>query len=206
MSLRLIDLASMESKRLNPIITVMPTSMEMTLELLKLLEKNLSLWQLPNNKLEEKQVVLDKSEMTQENVDGSFTAPIISQQQYTDLLAQIEQLQQLQKNSVTQIFKAIDMLDLIKMSAQQSNIGNEWVTQISQSIEHYLQSLRELDIEEIPVIGQLLDGKTMISIGTMPIHSIPNGQKYEVCFVQERGFRRISTGNVLREAKVINLY
>lgn len=134
------------------------------------------------------------------------TPAITSQQQLIDLTKEIEALKKNQKQSTLLMIQAIDMLDLIKNSAAQSNLDATWVEQIEQAIQKYLSELKAFDIQEIEALGQLLDGHYMISLGNIPQESAPGYEKFQVCIVHERGFIEASTGKIIREAKVISVY
>lgn len=133
-------------------------------------------------------------------------APVISQQQVVDLTKELEVITRRSNQSIDLIIKGVDTLDLIRKAAEQANLDQLWIDQINQATNTYIKELESLDVEEIQVLGEILDGERMISIGTVPVDSTDGYKKFEVCIVHERGFINKRTSDVIREAKVVNAY
>ncbi|MEH7235767.1 nucleotide exchange factor GrpE [Bacillus sp. JJ1562] len=98
-----------------------------------------------------------------------------------------------------------DMLDLVYQSTLQVN-ETQWSSEIEKAINKILSLLETHGIVEIPVMGQLLDGKTMECIGTVSQHEVQVPvEKYQVYAVHQRGFLDKATGKVLRKASVTSV-
>lgn len=119
---------------------------------------------------------------------------------------EIEQLKKRSDQSVELILKAIDTLDLIRNAADQAKLEESWIMQIDQATESFIGELEMIGIREVKTKGALLDGNYMISIGTVPMDVAVGYERFQVYVVHERGFMNSNTGEVIREAKVINVY
>ncbi|MEE1131706.1 MAG: segregation/condensation protein A, partial [Caryophanon sp.] len=110
MSERIIHIFKDEPKRLNPVIHAIEQTVSLTGEFVQLMEQ---FQKLIDAQASATQQTINKRLQPMKEVQPAPEAPIVSQQQYAQLVAQIEQLQQTQQKSMHHIFKAIDMLDLI---------------------------------------------------------------------------------------------
>ncbi|THE12323.1 nucleotide exchange factor GrpE [Bacillus timonensis] len=98
-----------------------------------------------------------------------------------------------------------DMLDLVYQSTLQVN-ETKWTSEIEKAINKVISILESHGIVEIPVMGQLLDGKTMECIGTVSQHEVQVPmEKYQVFAVHQRGFLDKNTGKILRKASVTSV-
>lgn len=106
------------------------------------------------------------------------------------------------RNLVLELF---DDLDAVYQAVSQ--LGNKNVTkQVECVLDKALLTLDSYGFEEIKVMGELIDGKTMISLGNVPRNQYaPNLIKNQVYSVHQRGFRDKSTKEVLRKATVITV-
>ncbi|MEE1133124.1 MAG: nucleotide exchange factor GrpE [Caryophanon sp.] len=101
----------------------------------------------------------------------------------------------------------LDALDLMVMSSKQNAThGSMWADMLDEVCTSLLDTIEHYDLAQINVKNMLLDGKYMISIGTIPQNQVPDLQKFEVYQQVQRGFMYRSTEKVMREAKVITVY
>jgi hypothetical protein len=121
----------------------------------------------------------------------------------------LEQTDSKDEGKITELInltiQAVDSMDLIYQSAMKTDL-KEWGSQIEKVINDYLKLLESYGIEEIKVLGEFINGETMISIGTVPESFQEQLKKFQVYAVHERGFRYKETGKLIREAKVITIY
>lgn len=111
-----------------------------------------------------------------------------------------------ERNELTNLaIQAVDAMDLIYQSALKTDF-KEWGGQIETVITEFLKLLESYGIEEIKVLGHLINEETMTSIGTIPESFQEELQKFQVYTVLERGFRHKDNGELIREAKVITIY
>ncbi|MCD5324154.1 MULTISPECIES: nucleotide exchange factor GrpE [Pontibacillus] len=118
-----------------------------------------------------------------------------------------EQIQWKEKTEgfINLVIEGYDAIDLIYRSAENSGL-TQWQQHIEGARGKYLNQMNELGVEEITVLGLLIDGEKMISLGTVPPDQYPEVDKYHVAEVLQAGFIYKETGDVLREAKVKTVY
>ncbi|ADU31953.1 nucleotide exchange factor GrpE [Evansella cellulosilytica] len=103
------------------------------------------------------------------------------------------------------LLEMFDQVDVIYQACTKLN-DEVMCNEVAKVINKGLLLLEEHGIEEIKVEGELIDGKTMISLGNVPREKYaPHLEKYEVYSVQQRGFRRKDTKEIIRKATVITV-
>lgn len=103
------------------------------------------------------------------------------------------------------LLEVFDLLDLVRSNALQKE-DDVWINEINHVVDKALMLLTDYGIEEIPVLGQPFDGKTMEGIGTVSQDDAEGLDKYDVYSVFQRGFRFTHNGKLIRRAKVITVY
>ncbi|MDP4086691.1 MAG: nucleotide exchange factor GrpE [Bacillota bacterium] len=106
------------------------------------------------------------------------------------------------KNFLLEMF---DQIDSIYQAVLQ--LGNDDVTkQVKLVVNKSLATLEALGFEEIKVLGEFIDGKTMISLGNVSrLQYAPHLEQYQVYSVTKRGFRDNETKEIIRKATVITV-
>ncbi|WP_456279023.1 nucleotide exchange factor GrpE [Bacillus sp. AK128] len=113
----------------------------------------------------------------------------------------LESMKNIQQMKLVAI-EIFDMLDLVYQATLKVN-ETKWSNEIEKAILKIMSLLEAHGIVEIPVLGQVVDGKTMDTIGTVSQHELSDSiEKYQVFAVHQRGFMDKSTGKVLRKASV----
>lgn len=111
-------------------------------------------------------------------------------------------------DDIVQLYiNVLDTLDLMMMSCKQNvTYGELWRNGLQEVCDALLDTIDQYNLQQIDVQNMLLDGKYMISIGTIPQQQVPHLKKFSVYEQIQRGFIHQSTQKVIREAKVITVY
>lgn len=116
-------------------------------------------------------------------------------------------LQQCFERTVDIYMNVLDVLDLMIMAVKQSEVHREiWVPMLDAVCYMAMEKIESYHLQQIDVENMLLDGKYMMSIGTVPQQQVPHLEKFAVYQQMQRGFINRTTGQVIREAKVITVY
>jgi hypothetical protein len=103
------------------------------------------------------------------------------------------------------VFDLFDQLDAVYQAVL--HIGNNDITkQVEKVIDNSLRTLESYGYEEINVLGEFINGKTMISLGSVPRKQYaPELLQNQVYTVHQRGFKDKNTKEILRKATVITI-
>jgi len=110
--------------------------------------------------------------------------------------------EQREKELIKLLLDMYELLELVSTTIQQN--GNvEWVTEVENVINKALAMLGDFGIKEIDVQNKLYDGETMEGVDTIAQSEVSlHYEKYQVYSIIRRGFINISTGEILRKARV----
>lgn len=117
-------------------------------------------------------------------------------------------VEDLQRRSGSLRELVLDMFDQLDVMYQASIQLNDEVMseEVAKVVDKGLQLLNEFGIEELKVEGQLIDGKTMVSLGNVSREQYaPHLDKYQVYSVHRRGFQDKETKELIRKATVITV-
>jgi molecular chaperone GrpE (heat shock protein) len=136
-----------------------------------------------------------------EKLAGDLTE---SRRQY--IAHESEQLKDLVKRYTRSLLDMFDMIDLIRLSAEQQG-DSDWLKNLEQTVTKASLMLEYHGLEVMNVNGMLFDGTIMEGIGTVSPQEINRElPKYAVYAVTQQGFRQKGTQELVRKAKVITVY
>ncbi|RDU37085.1 nucleotide exchange factor GrpE [Neobacillus piezotolerans] len=117
----------------------------------------------------------------------------------------VQEMKDRNKKGKMLALEMFDQIDSVFQAVQQ--LGNDAVTkQVEMIINRSLEALESYGFEEIKVLGEPIDGKTMISLGNVSRQQYaPDLEQYHVYSVHKRGFRDKETNEIIRKATVITV-